>query len=417
MLPGCGRSRCAWALLVAAVWVCGAIRPALAAPVFGLVDGSTIIVHGTIDQVTPYDAAKLTVYRVRVDRVLLGDVAVGDSVDLAQEMLFPNTPRYFTNGAATLIFAVPLPGFTAYRNVLPEGRYWRWTERLDAAGDVAVAMDPAVEQAVTHYVDVRADPERSADFLAATLAGPNARLRNDALVAASRRREIPPLLDAARLRAVEAWLDDDRQSVVERAQMLVMLARLRASGIIAIAERRASVTGPLQAPAVDALVSLDHVPAVDHLLAWSDGKDEALRLAAARGLAKTGTPATFDRLTAMLQHDPSPNVALGIVQALGGVSDPRAVPMLAAELEGTEKTRVTAAADSLGQIRSPQAIQALGRALDKGKPDAQAAAAFALKRSNTGDGLVILQEQEKGHPDPNVRKLCRLAIGESMHEH
>ena len=42
------------------------------------------------------------------------------------------------DGRRDLVFAVPLPNYSASRKVLPEGRYWRWTERLDSAGDVAV---------------------------------------------------------------------------------------------------------------------------------------------------------------------------------------------------------------------------------------------------------------------------------------
>jgi hypothetical protein len=29
----------------------------------------------------------------------------------------------------------------------------------------------------------------------------------------------------------------------------------------------------------------------------------------------------------------------------------------------------------------------------------------------------ILERVERTHPDPKVRRLCKLALGESMHEH
>lgn len=403
--------------LVAAVLLATSVATsASAASIFGMADASTLVFRGTVDGVTPYDAAKLTVFHLRVGRVLKGDVATGDGVALAQEMLFPTTRAYFAPGVETLFFAVPLPNYSAFRKVLPAGTYWRWTERLDSADDVAVFTDPAMTETLARYLAVRDDAEATAEFLIGQLIGPNASLRNDALVTLEQRRELPPVLDTARLAVLKPWLADERQPLGERAQVLVRLARLRAPGIVAVAQASAN-GGTLQAAAVDALVSLDQVPPADRLLVWAGSRDEALRVAASRGLAKVGSPAAFTKLADLLEHDPSDNVQLAIVQALSSVPEERSVKLLAAELAKPDKRLIAAAADSLSRIASPAALAALAAGLEKGSSDAAAAAAFALKRSGKREGEAILHEQEASHPDPAVRKLCRLALGESMHEH
>jgi HEAT repeats len=250
----------------------------------------------------------------------------------------------------------------------------------------------------------------------AHLVGPSPRLRADALTTLEQRRELQPLLDTARLARLKPWLADDHQPLAERAQVLVRLARLRAPGVVDVAQASAN-GGPLQPAAVDALVSLDQLPPADRLLAWAGSSDEALRVAASRGLVKIASPAAFAKLGELLDRDPSDNVRLAILQALGGVDDDRAVALLAAELGKTDKARISAAAEALARIKSDAAIAALGAALEKGTTDAQAAAAFGLKRSGMRRGTEILKEQEASHPDPAVRRLCKLALGEDMHEH
>lgn len=393
------------------------VASADAAPLFGMADVSTLVVRGTVDKVTGYDAVQLQVFQVQVARVLKGDVAAGETIQLAQEMLFASTKPYFAVGTETLVLAVPLPSYSTFQQALPAGRYWRWTERLETAPDVAVLTDPALTEAVARYLAVREDTEATADFLVASLTGPNPRIRHDALIAISARREIPPLLDAGRLQPLSRWLRDASQPVTERAQVIVQLAHEGAPGVVDLAESLAATEGPLQAPAVDALVTMDKLPPAERLLTWSRSADEALRLVASRGLAKIGSPAALDRLAEMLAHETSGSVRLAIVQALGHVLGERSVELLATELTKSEKAITLAAAESLARLATHEAIVALRAALEHGSDDAQMAAAFALKRTNDREAEAILNELEATHPDPKVRRLCKLALGESMHEH
>jgi hypothetical protein len=101
-----------------------------AAPLFGMADTSTVVVRGTVESITPYPAAKLQVFGIKVTRACKGDVAAGETMALAQEMLFESTKPYFAPGVETLVLAVPLPRYSSFRKALPEETYWRWTERL-----------------------------------------------------------------------------------------------------------------------------------------------------------------------------------------------------------------------------------------------------------------------------------------------
>jgi HEAT repeat protein len=405
------------AVLMGGAVVLAAARSVRADALFDTIDASTLIVWGTVEGQTPYDAAKLRVFRIQVERVVKGEAAAGEAIDLAQEILFPTTQPYFATGTRTLILAIPLPGHSSYRKALPEGRYWRWTARLDVATDVARYADPAMTEVVAGYLAVRHDPEATASFLIGVITGPDARVREDALAAIERRPELAALLDPDRLRTLEPWFASTAPGALAQAQVLVRLARAKAPGIATIAERQLDRGGPLQAAAVDALVSLDRVPAEARLLAWSAGSDEALRIAASRGLAKIGSPVAVDRLAALLRDDRSTNVATAVLRALGDTSSPKAVEILGQQLRGSDEARVTIAAESLAKIGTSEAIAKLGAALEGGNGDAQAAAAFALKRARTPEAEEILHYQEKNHPDPQVRKLCRIALGEDKHEH
>jgi len=387
-----------------------------AAPLFKLADDSSVIVRGTVERVVAYPKAKLRVLTIRSERVLKGDVPANTPIELAQEMLFESTRPYFERGTRTLVFAVPLPDYTLFRQVLPAGSYLRWTERLDTAAEVAALSDPGLVEPVARSLALRDDPEATARHLAGLLAAPSPRLRADALAAIEARRELAPLLDATALEPVRAFLADERVPAAERAEVLVRLARAGAAGSGPLAEEVAARGGPLEAAAVDALVSSGRLPPEERLLAYASSGDPALRIAAVRGLARGASPRALDRVAAMASSDPSEDVRVAAIQALGASQSERAVPVLADVLRRGEKRQSNAAAEALGRLASPSAIAALAEVLEHGTLDAQGAAAFALGRTGKVEAAKILREQEEEHPDPRVRKLCTLALGEGKHE-
>jgi HEAT repeat protein len=175
--------------------------------------------------------------------------------------------------------------------------------------------------------------------------------------------------------------------------------------------------GPLQAAGVDALVTVGRVPPEAQLLVWSHSDDPALRLAAVRGLASIASRAARDRIADVVRTDPSSEVRIAAVTALGASHDSSAVPILAKALLGDDQGVIVAAGDALGRNASPEAVRALGEALRNGSFEAEASAAFALEQTGRPEATDILREQRDAHPDARVRRVIKLALGEHIEEH
>jgi HEAT repeat protein len=405
--------------LLATVFLLGAFVPtASAAVIFDLADHSAVIVRGVVQGVTGYRNDTLRVFTIKPEEVLKGDAAPGTPLALVQERVFGTERPYFEPGTRTLVFAVPLPMYSSYRQVLPEkGGYLGWTERKDTAAEIAPLADPALVEPVVRYLAARDDVRATARLLGGLLVAPVPRLRGDALAVIEARPALTPFLDAQALAPLDSFLGDAPMPVTERAQILVRLARLGAAGIAPVAEKAEAAGGPLQAAAVDALMSLGRPPDEKRLLAYSRSDDAALRLAAVRGLARAESASALDRVEEILTGDPSSEVRLGALSALGGARGERPVALLAAALRDADKERVNAAADALGKIGGPAAITALGDALAHGPYDAQVAAAFTLAQMRSEQALTILREQQRTHPDPRVRNVIALAVGDTVDKH
>jgi len=405
------------AITVAAVVLLAPVS-AGAATIFTLADSSQVIAAGVVRDVVSYKNGAFRVFTVEAEHVLKGPVVAGQTLALVQEVSFPSDGPYFEKGARTLLFAVPLPPYSAYRQALPaETTYWRWSEDKKTAADIATFHDPELADGVARYLKSRDDDAATVRYMAELLASPVPRLRADALILLESRPALAGAIDSAALAPFEAVLGKDQPPLTDQALTLVLLGKLRAPGVTPIAERLAAQEGPLQAPALDALVSLDRLPTDTELLAASRSDDPALRVAAMRGLVRRSTRPALDRVEQMLRGDPSEEVRLAGLGALGASSAERAVTLLAPALAGPDKARINAAADALAQIASPKAIAALGDTLAHGSFDAQSAAAFALMRTHKREAVEMLHAQRESNPDPRVRKVIEVALGRMPDEH
>ena len=71
------------------------------------------------------------------------------------------------------------------------------------------------------------------------------------------------------------------------------------------------------------------------------------------------------------------------------------------------------AATSLGSL-GDEAVPELRAVVEYGSPEAQRAAVTGLMFTGTAAGSAALLEIAATHPDPGVRKLARVALGEDM---
>jgi HEAT repeat protein len=391
--------------------------PSAAASVFTLADRSTVVLRGVVERVQSYKREAFLVFTITPREVLKGEVALGSPIALVEERVFGSERPYFAVGGEALVLAVPLPSYSYYRETLPAGSYLRWTDPKESAEDIAALADPAAAAVVSRYLALRTDPPALARYLATVLGSPLRRLRADALATIVAHHDVAAALDADALAPVRTVLGDERLPLTERGHILIELARAGAPGAGTLAEEIAARRGPLEAAAADALVSLKRTPPEGRLLAWSRGDDPALRIAAVRGLAGASSRTAFERIAAIVQHDSAREVRIAALAALGSAHDPRAVPVLAGAMQSDDRDELLAASGSLARIGTPEAIRALGRTLREGSFEAESAAAFALKQSGKADAEAILREQRDLHPDPQVRRVIKLALGEHLEEH
>ncbi len=390
---------------------------ASAAPVFKLAHDSTLVVRGVVDEVQSYKDDAFLVFTITPRTVLKGPAAVGVPLRLVEERVFGSERPYFEKGAETLVFAVPLPPYSYYRQALPSAEYWKWTDRNDNAQQIAALADPEVAAAVQAYIAAERAPVTAAAELGALLASPVSRVRADALDAVEHHPEFAKALDRKALQPLVAFLADERVPIVERGATLVRLAHAHAPGTVALAEPLVAKPGALQAPALEALVALGHAPAEERLLGWSRSDDPALRLAALRGLARSRSRPALDRLAEVVTTEQVVDVRSTAIAALADNGDTNAIPVLASVLHGTDGRDILAATRGLARIGGADAVAALSQALREGSVETAMAAAFALKEMRRADADAILHEQRDAHPDPEVRRVIKLALGEKYEAH
>jgi HEAT repeat protein len=410
-----GRRGIRIAVALVATLVLG-VRGAGAATVFRLADDSTVVARGVVQGVQPYQKSSFLVFTIAPEEVVKGEA--GKPLTLVQERVFGTEAPYFASGSPALVLAAPLPAYSYYKKSLPEGAaYLRWTDPKEVPADVAALADPAVFEAVRGYLAAEKDDRACARHLAGLLGSPQPRLRADALATIVERPRFATTLDVDALGSLPSTLADERLRLDERATILITLARSGAPGVAPVAAKVFAAHGPLQAPALDALVLVGRIPDEQQLLTASRSEDPALRAAAVRGLAHSTLRAAFERIGAIVTGDTVPEVRLAALTALGSAQDPRAVPILADAMRRQDKAEVQAAAQSLGRIGSPAAIEALGVVLREGSFDAEAAAAFGLMQTDRPAAYDILRAQRDQHPDPQVRRVIKICLGEHLEEH
>jgi len=391
--------------------------PAKAAPVFALAHDSTLVLRGVVDDVKSYRNDAFLVFTITPRTVLKGPAKAGVPIQLVEERVFGSEPPYFAKGAETLVFAVPLPSYSYYRQSLPPGEYWQWTDRHDNAQQIAALADPEVADAVRAYLAVEHTPESAAAEIGRLLASASPRVRSDALDAVEHHPDVAAALDRSAMAPLVALFGEERVPVAERGAMLVRLARAGAPGSVVLAEPLVSKPGPLQAPAIEAMVALQRPLPEARLLEWSRSEDPALRLAALRGLARSRSRAALDRFAEVAASEKDPEVRSGAITALAQDGDAMAIPILVTVLDRDDTREVLAATNGLVRIGGEQAVAALSQALRHGSAKTAMAAAYALKAMQRADAEAILREQREQHPDPEVRRAIKMALGEKYEAH
>jgi hypothetical protein len=348
-----------------------------------------------------------------VERSLEPEVPSPGSLTVAWEEPAPSMPPRLVAGRRILLALAPLPtaSIWAARVPDPEAR----GELLAIAGDGAgylVRPSMAELDVLEHYRRVGAEA-RSGDagvlHLSRLCAVAQPRLAAAATAALD---AFPGLADhvtpGAAVALVDALLREDVPAVRDRLLETIgrtrpealrgpLLARLRAAGDAPPAVLYAALGALDGGLADDTALPLLASPAVD------------TRVAAAR---HASGPRARSVLRTMLRDDPAPAVRAAAVSRLVTVDGEAALPDATRALEDSAPEVRLAAARASARL-DPEAVGPLRDVALHGPADAARAALAALSLMGE-EAHLILAELAAEHPDPGMRTLAGIAVGQPI---
>lgn len=352
--------------------------------------------------------------RLRVESPLVGQVSPGAELQIAWEELAPSRSPRFARGERLLLVLERLAGTSIWLGRLPDPKIRSQTLAPALRGNAFLrSPSPGSVNILSHYLMLEPRLRRGP-----TGAG--------YLVELAARAELPLALSAVeRLGRVTAL---DEALAGGGGEMLVV-ALLRPDGTKelqqALLERIAAQQLEALRPALlrRATVKLPP-PLVLAALAVLDG---GLAPGRAAQLVETGAslehrrvgarwargPGAADLLARVSREDPDPQVRSDALVRLVELEGPGAAERAAAGLYDREPMVRATAATSLGSL-GEDAVPELRAVAESGSPDAVRAALIGLMLTGSSAGNAALLEIAATHPDPGVRKLARVALGEDM---
>ena len=143
--------------------------------------------------------------------------------------------------------------------------------------------------------------------------------------------------------------------------------------------------------------------------------DPAMRIAAAREmLQRSGTAALID-VTAVAVRDADANVRVEVVEAIGALKDPAALPALEQAFVDPSDTQRQAAARRIIAVGGKPAADTLGRLAVSGPAESQRYAVVVLMTQTDPAAKATLAQLAKTHPDEKTREL--IEHGFPAHHH
>ncbi len=144
----------------------------------------------------------------------------------------------------------------------------------------------------------------------------------------------------------------------ERREAAIDLGRLGGDAVPMLFRAIEDPDWRVRKTAVEALVSVGGVRVIDGLFQALSASDNAgARNSAIEALVQIGSPAVGSLLRAI--ETPDPDVRKFVVDILGEIKDPRAVPALCNRLADDDENIRVASAEALGKIRDPRAVDVL----------------------------------------------------------
>jgi hypothetical protein len=405
------------ALTRTAPWLAGTLAVALAAaagagvpapggePLLAAAETATATVLGTVEEPGQIDLHGWTA-RLRVERVLVGDLAPGSSVRIAWEELSRGRPERFRDGDRILVALDPLPGASLWGQRFPD----RDALAVAAGGDAFLrAPDGASVETLAAYLALA--PEQR-------LAGPGVEALADLVSRAQ-----PPLARAAlaRLGQVPALdskispptperlartLADPGRPLPLQQGILSLIGERQLRSLRAAVEPHAREGSRLEPQALAALAALDGGLPPAQVATLLDSEDPALRAVGVRNAPATPS---MHRLSGLLRMDRDPRVRTAVVETLLSTEGEAAVgPVSAALFDGDTQVREAAVRGLAGL--GAAAVPTLENLVERRALEEVKAPLAALALAGP-EGRGALERIAAFHPDDKVRALARVFMG------
>jgi HEAT repeat protein len=210
---------------------------------------------------------------------------------------------------------------------------------------------------------------------------------------------------------LEAKLGDPEVKVRAHAALVLgQLGDVRA--VEPLARALADPSPEVRVEAAHALGALKDVRAIEPLTAALRDPDLNVRTEVGHALVAVGGPDTLEPLLRLLSGSESAEARAGAAKVLGRVGGAAAVEPLSAALRNPDEEVSRAAAEALGQLKDPRALEPLARTLDDAAAPAWLRYDVARALEALGDWRAVpalLRALQA--PDPALRRLAAQALG------
>lgn len=345
--------------------------------------------------------------RLRVERVLAGELPSDPLLRIAWEELSRGRPARFRDGERILVALDPLPGASLWRQRFPAGDALAVAARGEA---FLRAPDASSVDALAAFLALPPDQRPMAPGVTA-LAGLVSRAQPPLALAALAQLTRLPELDArisppARDELAATLADPVRPKTLRQGLLRLVGARQLRSLRPAV-ERQAREGSLLRAEALAAISALDRGLDAGQIALLLESHDPAVRAVAVRNAP--GTPSER-RLDGLLREDPDPRVRAAVVESLLAAHGEAAIGPVSGALfdadAGVREAAVRGLA-GLGAAAVPTLESLVERREAEEAKAPLAALALAGRRGREALGRIAAS-----HPDERVRALARAMLGQ-----
>jgi hypothetical protein len=387
---------------------------------------SALVVVADIVAVTEHDDGRLLQAHLRVDHALKGLKGSVETagIGVVEDRKFPSVPPVLRAGGRVAVFLTVAPSTSQLRRSLRPGDYYRllsdrWgliklpdAETEDAVLDVLNGwlllerngkQDEKQRAAETRrlvFSELGARSERLVEDAAAglpelpDLAATLTASEQDALTRTLRRADLP---ERIRVGLVEAVADAKLRALAP------VLGRLPSAGpelLRATAVARAQLGQPADDAEVEAALQ---------------DEDAAVRVAAVHGLAAERGGA-IAKLGDIALNDPTRDVRLEAIEALGNIGNPNALPILGQTFADADRVVRQKSAQAIYRIGGRKAAELLAKLAFTAPSEGQQQAVALLMTMGIPQDDPLLARIRNTHPDPAVRDLAAHGLP-AIHDH